>query len=109
MREGQEWNKGDKAIWVQGIRTNSNDSQVSTRKGKKEKKTTLDSSSAPKACELRTASLVHYESYLQSALALGKGRGPETDTNNNAKSLMLLLFNYNESVHVGNNNNDVFE
>lgn len=75
----------------------------------KEKKKALDFSSTPIACELRTARLVHYESYLQSALALGKGRGPETDTNNNAKSLMLLLFNYNESVHVGNNNNDVFE
>lgn len=91
---------------MQGIQTNSNDFQVNTRKGKKK---ALDFSSTPIACELRTASLVHYESYLQSALALGKGRGPETDTNNNAKSLMLLLFNYNESVHVGNNNNDVFE
>lgn len=65
--------------------------------------------SHPIAYEPSTVSTVHYESYLQNALAPGKGRGPETDTNNNAKSLMPLLFNYNESTHVGNNNNDVFE
>lgn len=65
--------------------------------------------SHPIAYESSTVSTVHYESYLQNALAPGKGRGPETDTNNNAKSLMPLLFNYNESTHVGNNNNDVFE